>query len=70
MIQKQNSLPDFKQETFYLPEDSQIPVSGDATQRMTFEYYDLLIMRIKTYSFIVDWQLPGVEKLEVNMPHS
>ena len=70
MIQKQNSLSDFKQETVYLPEDSQIPVSGDKTQRKAYEFYDLIFMRIKTYSFIVDWQLPGIEELKVDIPHS
>ena len=70
MIQKQNSHSDFKQKTVFLPEDSQIPVSGDTTQRKAYEFYDLILMRIKTYSFIVDWQLPGIEELEVDLPHS
>lgn len=70
MIQKQNSRPDFKQETLYLPEDSQMPVHDDSTHRKGYELYDLLITRIKTYSFIVDWQMPGIEELEVDIPHS
>jgi len=70
MIQKQNSRPDFKQKSFYLREDTQIPVPGDSTQRKGNEFYNLLITRIKTYSFIVDWQMPGIEKLEVDITHS
>ena len=70
MIQKQNSLSDFKQGSVYLPEDSKIPVFGYSTQRKDYEFYDLIFMRIKTYSFIVDWQLPEIEQLEVEIPHS
>lgn len=70
MNQKQKSPSDFKQETVYLPEDSQIPVTGDKTQRKAYEFYDLFLLKIKTYSFIVDWQLPGIEELNVDLPHS
>lgn len=71
MIQKQNSLPDFKQETSYLRDDSQISVNGGVSIPMkAYVFYDHLIMKIKTYSFIVDWQLPEMEQLEVDKSHS
>ena len=70
MIQKQNSLSDFNQKSVFLREDSQVPISGDSTQRNAYELYDLLFTRIKTYSFIVDWQLPGIEELKADLPNS
>jgi|GEM_PF-2297917 len=70
MIQKQNSLPDFKQETTYLRDDSQISVTGVSIPGKAYEFYDHLILKIKTYPFIVDWQLPEMEQMEVDKSHS
>ena len=70
MIQKQNSFPDFKKETSYLRDDSQISVTGVSIPRKAYEFYDHLILKIKTYSFIVDWQLPRMEKMEVDNSQS
>lgn len=70
MIQKQNSLPDFKQETSYLRADSQISVTGVSIPKRAYVFYNQLILRIKTDSFIVDWQLPEMEQLEVDKSHS
>jgi len=70
MIQKQNSLPDFKQETSYLGDDRQISVTGVSIPKKAYEFYDHLILKIKTYSFIVDWQLPEMEQMEVEKSHS
>ena len=70
MIQKQNSLSDFNQKSVFLREDSQVPISGDTTQRNAYELYDLLFTRIKTYSFVVDWQLQGIEELKADLPNS
>ena len=68
MIQTKKTLKDFKQETLYLSEDSQIPVPGDSNQLNVFAIYDLLLVKIKAYSFIVDWQLQEIEVPEVNKP--
>jgi hypothetical protein len=70
MIQKQNNSQDLKQESSFLREDSQIPVPGNSALKIGYEFYDHLILKFKTYSFIVDWQMPGIEKLEVEIPHS
>ena len=64
MIQKQNSLPDFKQDPFYLPDD--LSVSGDSIPKSASDFYGLLVKNIKTYSFIVDWQMPKVDQLVVD----
>jgi nucleoside-specific outer membrane channel protein Tsx len=66
MIQTNNSFKDSKQETLYLSEDSQISVPGDSNQINVFAIYDLLLVKIKAYSFIVDWQLQEIELPEVN----
>ena len=70
MIQKQNNPSDLKQESSFLREDSQIPVPGNSALKIGYEFYDHLILKFQSYSFIVDWQMPGVEKLEVEIPHS
>jgi len=64
MTQKQNSLPDFKQDPFYLPDD--LSVSGDSIPKSASDFCGLFVMNIKTYSFIVDWQLPKLDLLEVD----
>ena len=61
MIQKQNSLSDSKQDPFYLPDDSS--VSGNSIPKSASDFYGLLLMNIKTYSYVVDWQLPKVDQL-------
>ncbi len=68
MIQVKNSLKDFKQETLYLRKDSKIPVPGDLNQINAIIIYDLLLLKIKANSFIVDWQLQETEVSEVNKP--
>ncbi len=70
MIQTTYSLTDFKQETLYVREDSQIPAPVDSTQSKTNKLYRLLMLNIKAYSFIVDWQLSEIEHSEVDKPYS
>ena len=60
MIQKQNSLPDSKQDPFYEPDNSS--VSGNFNPKSASDFYGLLVMNIKTYSYVVDWQLPKVDQ--------
>jgi hypothetical protein len=69
MIHIQNSLTDFKLETLYLREDSQIPVPGDSFQIKRFGDYDLLLLKIKACPFIVDWQLTDIEQTAVFKTH-
>jgi len=64
MIQKQNSLPDSKQDPFYVPDDSSVP--GNLIPKSASDFYGLLVMNIKTYSYVVDWQLPIVDQLVVD----
>ena len=70
MNQAKYSHTDFKQETLFLREDSQIPIPGDSTQSKTSELYELLNLNFKTYSFIVDWQLSEIEFSKVDKPYS
>lgn len=70
MIQTKYSLEDFKPETLYVREDSHIPVTGDSTQSKTSKLYEFLIQNIETNSFIVDWQLSGIEYSEVDKSYS
>ena len=70
MIQIKYSPEDFKPETYYVREDSQIPVPGDLTRGRTSRSYEILMLNIKTYSFIVDWQLSEIERSEVDKPFS
>jgi len=62
MIQTDNSLLDFKIETLYLREDSQIPVPCDSYQLRGLGTNDLLLLKIKSCPFIVDWQLTEIEQ--------
>jgi alpha-ketoglutarate-dependent taurine dioxygenase len=64
MIKNQNSLPDFKQDPFPVFENSVIPVSEVSSSKSASDLYNLLVAKIKTYSFIVDWQLPEIEQLK------
>ena len=64
MIKNQNSLPDFKQDPYYLSDNSVIPVSEVSSSKSASDLYNLLVTKIKTYSYIVDWQLPEIELLK------
>ena len=68
MIQTDNSLSDFKIETLYLREDSQISVPGDSCQIKGSGSYDLLLLKINACPFIVDWQLSEIEQTTVSNP--
>jgi len=54
----------------YDRDDSGIPITKDLTRRETFSLPDLLIVVSKTYSYIVDWQLPEMEQHVVDQSHS
>lgn len=64
MIKNQNSLPDFKQDPFPLFDNSVIPVSEVTSSKSASDLYNRLVTKIKTYSYIVDWQLPEIELLK------
>lgn len=70
MIQIKYSPEDFKPETHYVREDTQIPVPGDLSRDKTNRFCEILMLNIKTCSFIVDWQLSEIEHSEIDKPFS
>jgi hypothetical protein len=70
MIQIKYSPEDFNPEPHYVPEDTQIPIPEDLSWDKTNRFCEILMLNIKTCSFIVDWQLSEIEHSKVDEPFS
>jgi len=68
MIQTNKSRFDITQENLHTSKDSRVLVPNDPYRRKSNELYERLIFNIKTYPFIVDWQLPDIELCVAESP--
>lgn len=64
MMQIPKSPADFNQNSLHVTENYHLFVPDDLKPKKTHELTELLVVEIKKYSFVVDWQLQENESLE------